>query len=120
MCMSTKQYTTVKVIGTLLSVVNKVLRSFVFNVFLFMLGFAFGYICIVSKVHYYAIQHEDTVYLQNISDKIDEMAEMDIIYAKKREEAKMMIKELKAKFSHDVHHECENPIINKLFIHSQD
>ena len=110
MCMSNKQYTTVKVIGTLLSVVCKVLRSFVFNVFLFMLGFAFGYICIASKVHYYAIQHEDAVYLQNISDKIDEMAAMDIIYTKKQEEAKTMIKELKAKFSHDVYHECENPI----------
>lgn len=120
MCMSSRQYTTAKVVGTLLSVVNRVLRSFCFNLLLFVLGFAVGYIFIASKVHYYAVQHEDTAYLQQISDKIDEMAEMDLTYTKKQEEAKQMIRELKAKFSHDVHHECGNPIGDKIFIRSQD
>lgn len=118
MCMSNRQYTTVKVVGTLLSVVNRVLRSFIFNLLLFAFGFAAGYIFIASKVHYYAVQHPDIVYLQQISDKIDEMAEMDLTYTKKQEEAKQICRELKAKFSHDVHHECGNPIGDKLFIHS--
>ena len=49
---------------------------------------------------------------------MDEMTEMDKAYMKKQEEVKQMIRELKAKFSHDVHHEYGNPIVDKLFIHS--
>ena len=120
MCMSSRQYTIAKVVGTLLSVVNRVLRSFVFNVLLFALGFATGYILIASKVHYYAVQHPDIVYLQKLTDKMDEMAEMDKAYMKKQEEVKQMIRELKFKFSHDVHYEYSNPIVDKLLIRSQD
>ena len=118
MCMSSRQYTTAKVVGTLLSVVNKVLRSFAFNILMFALGFATGYILIDSKVHYYAVQHPDMVYLQRLTDKMDEMAEMDKAYMKKQEEVKQMIRELKAKFSYDVHSECSNPIVDKLLIRS--
>ena len=49
---------------------------------------------------------------------MDEMTEMDKAYMKKQEEVKQMIRELKAKFSHDVHHECGNPIADKIFIYS--
>ena len=49
---------------------------------------------------------------------MDEMAEMDKAYMKKQEEVKQMIRELKAKFSYDVHHECSNLIVDKLLIHS--
>ena len=118
MCMSSRQYTTVKVVGTLLSVVNRVLRSFAFNILIFALGFTVGYIFVDSKVHYYAVQHPDTVYLQRLTDKMDEMAEMDKAYMKKQEEVKQMIRELKTKFSYDVHYECSNPIADKIFIHS--
>ena len=55
MCMSSRQYTTAKVVGTLLSVVNRVLRSFAFNMLIFALGFTVGYIFVDSKVHYYAV-----------------------------------------------------------------
>ena len=120
MCMSSRQYTTVKVVGTLLSVVNRVLRSFAFNILIFALGFTVGYIFVDSKVHYYAVQHPDMVYLQRLTDKMDEMAEMDKAYMKKQEEVKQMIRELKAKFSYDVHYEYGNPIVDKLFIQSQD
>ena len=118
MCMSSRQYTTAKVVGTLLSVVNKVLRSFAFNILMFALGFTVGYIFVASKVHYYAVQHPDIVYLQRLNDKMDEMAELDKDYMKKQEEVKQMIRELKAKFSYDVHHECSNLIVDKLLIHS--
>ena len=118
MCMSSRQYTTAKVVGTLLSVVNRVLRSFVFNVLLFPLGFATGYILIDSKVHYYAVQHPDMVYLQRLTDKMDEMAEMDKAYMKKQEEVKQMRRERKAKFSRDVRDECGSPIVDKLLIRS--
>lgn len=116
--MSSRQYTTAKVVGTLLSVVNRVLRAFAFNVLLFAFGFGVGYVFIASKVHYYAVQHEEAVYLQQIQDKIDEMAAMDLVYTKKQEEAKTLIRELKAKFSHEVHHECDNPVGNKIFVRS--
>ena len=118
MCMSSRQYTTVKVVGTLLSVVNRVLRSFAFNILIFALGFTVGYIFVDSKVHYYAVQHPDMVYLQRLTDKMDEMAEMDKAYMKKQEEVKQMIRELKAKFSYDVHYEYGNPIVDKLLIRS--
>ena len=118
MCMSSRQYTTVKVVGTLLSVVNRVLRSFAFNILIFALGFTVGYIFVDSKVHYYAVQHPDMVYLQRLTDKMDEMAEMDKAYMKKQEEVKQMIRELKAKFSHDVRYEYGNPIVDKLLIRS--
>ena len=49
---------------------------------------------------------------------MDEMTEMDKVYMKKQEEVKQMIRELKAKFSYDVHYEYSNPIVDKLFIHS--
>ena len=49
---------------------------------------------------------------------MDEMTEMDKAYMKKQEEVKQMIRELKAKFSHDVHHECGSPIVDKLLIHT--
>ena len=49
---------------------------------------------------------------------MDEMTEMDKAYMKKQEEVKQMIRELKAKFSYDVHNECSNPIADKLLIHS--
>ena len=49
---------------------------------------------------------------------MDEMAEMDKAYMKKQEEVKQMIRELKAKFSYDVHYEYSNPIADKLLIHS--
>ena len=118
MCMSSRQYTTARVVGTLLSVVNRVLKSFAFNVLMFTIGFAVSYIFVSSKVHYYAVQHPDIVYLQRLTDKLDEMAELDKDYMKKQEEAKQICRELKTKFSHDVHHECGNPIVDKLLIHS--
>ena len=118
MCMSSRQYTTAKVVGTLLSVVNRVLRSFAFNILMFALGFAVSYIFVASKVHYYAVQHPDIVYLQRITDKMDEMAELDKYYTKKQEEAKQICRELKAKLSHDVHHECGSSIVDKLLIHT--
>ena len=49
---------------------------------------------------------------------MDEMTEMDKAYMKKQEEVKQMIRELKAKFSYDVHHECGNPIADRLLIHT--
>lgn len=49
---------------------------------------------------------------------MDEMAEMDKAYVKKQEEVKQMIRELKAKFSHDVHYEYSNPIVDKMLIRS--
>ena len=49
---------------------------------------------------------------------MDEMAEMDKAYMKKQEEVKQMIRELKAKFSYDVHYEYSNPIVDKLLIRS--
>ena len=102
----------------MLSVVNRVLRSFVFNILIFALGFAVGYIFVDSKVHYYAVQHPDMVYLQRLTDKMDEMAEMDKVYMKKQEEIKQMIRELKAKFSYDVHYEYDNPVVDRLLIRS--
>ena len=49
---------------------------------------------------------------------MDEMTEMDKAYMKKQEEVKQMIRELKAKFSYDVHYEYGNPIADKLLIQS--
>ena len=49
---------------------------------------------------------------------MDEMTEMDKAYMKKQEEVKQMIRELKAKFSHDVRYEYGNPIVDKLLIRS--
>ena len=46
------------------------------------------------------------------------MTEMDKTYMKKQEEVKQMIRELKAKFSYDVHYEYGNPIADKLLIHT--
>ena len=49
---------------------------------------------------------------------MNEMTEMDKVYMKKQEEVKQMIRELKAKFSYDVHYEYSNPIVDKLLIRS--
>ena len=64
MCMSAGQYTTAKVVGTILSIFNRLCRSIAFNIVVLALGIGIGYVYNASKVHYYAIKHDHIQYVE--------------------------------------------------------
>ena len=50
MCMGTKEYTTIKFAGIVVGSISRVIRSFLFNLLLFALGFGCGYVYVVTHV----------------------------------------------------------------------
>lgn len=113
--MSAGQYTTVKVVGTILSIFNRLCKSIAFNILVLIIGFGFGYVYNASKVHYYTMKHDHITYVEEFESKIRELAIMDIEYTKKQNEALELMEQYKQKLSHDVHHECETTLGSKIY-----
>ena len=53
-CNSKIKYTTARVAGEMIGIGGRVLRSFLFNMLIFVLGFSAGYSYVATMDHYYA------------------------------------------------------------------
>jgi len=62
-CQDQKKYTTVKVAGEFVAILGRMLRSFLFNILVFALGFGCGFAFIASRVHYYATKNPQVEYI---------------------------------------------------------
>ena len=115
-CNSKIKYTTARVAGEMIGIVGRVLRSFLFNMLIFVLGFSAGYSYVATMDHYYAKRCTYAKYIQKIENKIDELASLNIEYSKKQDEVRELLRQFSEKLSHEEHCECDSNIGNFLII----
>jgi len=60
MCVGRKKYTTAKMAGEFLGICSRTLRSFLFNVLVFCLGFGACYMYAVQKINKAAVTQHDS------------------------------------------------------------
>ena len=94
----------------MIGMIGRVLRSFLFNMIIFILGFSAGYSYVATRVHYHTTKCSYAEYIQMIHDKVDELTTMDIEYSKKQDEARVLLEQFRDKLSHDVHSECDSKL----------
>lgn len=112
---NTTKYTTARVVGEIIGIVGRVLKSFLFNILVFALGIGVGYSYIATTVHYHATKCSYADYISQANIKVDELTALDIQYSKKKDEIRYVLKCLNDKLAHGEHHEC-NSKIGKLLI----
>ena len=115
-CIRKIKYTTARVAGVMIGIVGRVLRSFLFNMLIFVLGFSAGYSYVATMDHYYAKRCTYAKYIQKIENKIDELAPLNIEYSKKQDEVRELLRQFSEKLSHEEHCECDSNIGNFLII----
>ena len=115
-CIRKIKYTTARVVGEMIGIVGRVLRSFLFNMLIFVLGFSAGYSYVATMDHYYAKRCTYAKYIQKIENKIDELASLNIEYSKKQDEVRELLRQFSEKLSHEEHCECDSNIGNFLII----
>ena len=115
-CIRKIKYTTARVAGEMIGMVGRVLRSFLFNMLIFVLGFSAGYSYVATMDHYYAKRCTYAKYIQKIENKIDELAPLNIEYSKKQDEVRELLRQFSEKLSHEEHCECDSNIGNFLII----
>ena len=84
MCMGTKKYITIKLAGIVIGSISRVIRSFLFNLLLFALGFGCGYIYVVTHIEshlnetsYQCIQDIDpTIHCLNTHHSVKKPADL--------------------------------------------
>lgn len=108
-CNSAK-YTTARVIGEMIGIVGRVLKSFLFNILVFALGVGTGYSYVATTVHYHAAQCSHMNYIKQIHTKIDELAAFDTAYSQKQNEIREVLNCLSDKLAHDDYCECSNAV----------
>ena len=115
-CIRKIKYTTARVAGEMIGIVGRVLRSFLFNMLIFVLGFSAGYSYVATMDHYYAKRCTYAKYIQKIENKIDELAPLNIEDSKKQDEVRELLRQFSEKLSHEEHCECDSNIGNFLII----
>ena len=115
-CIRKIKYTTARVVGEMIGIVGRVLRSFLFNMLIFVLGFSAGYSYVTTMDHYHAKRCTYAKYIQKIENKIDELATLDIEYSKKQDDIRELLRQFSEKLSHEEHCECDSNIGNFLII----
>ena len=115
-CIRKIKYTTARVAGEMIGIVGRVLRSFLFNMLIFVLGFSAGYSYVATMDHYYAKRCTYAKYIQKIENKIDELAPLNIEYSNKHDEVRELLRQFSEKLSHEEHCECDSNIGNFLLI----
>lgn len=108
-CNSVK-YTTARVVGEMIGMIGRVLKSFLFNILVFVLGFSVGYSYIATTVHYHATRCSYASYVKQANAKIDELVALDAQYSQKQDEIRDILKCFNNKLAHDEHHECDNAV----------
>lgn len=96
--------TTIELVGNCLLLLGKVLKSLLFNLLIFILGFGVAYVYIVTLVHTKATQNQNYECIQQIESELHQ--QMQICH---KIEAQLNV--LKIKSAHDV-----DPICNHLLV----
>lgn len=107
-------YTTAKVTGVFIGMVGRVLKSTLFNLLMFAVGFCIGASYISCRIHYYATSCSDIEYIKKIESKVNEIEALDAVYDCKEEELRQILKQFWMKMSHDSNAICDKPVLKYL------
>lgn len=92
MCMSKRQYSTMKFAGEFVGLVGRVLKSFLFNLLVFIVGFSLAYIFVVSHVQMKAKKSVDVQFVQQLEKDLEQQKKIV-------EKLEQQVKEYKDKLS---------------------
>lgn len=93
--LTTTQYSAVKFTGEVLVIVGRVLRSFLFNILVFVLGFGCAYLFLSTKIQLEGDKSTDVMFAQKIEYSIKQQK----IFISNLEE---LLKDYKSKLSRDI------------------
>lgn len=90
----------------------KIIKSFLFNILIFMIGFGLGYVFISQEIHYHAKNHQLYQYVKELDDHLNKLEEMDKDYLKANREVKSILNKLANDIAHDRHCNSSNSIFS--------
>lgn len=90
----------------------KIIKSFLFNILVFIIGFGLGYVIISQEVHYHAKNHELYQYVEELNLHLEKLNKMDEEYFKINNDVKFILKRMANDIAHEHHCNSSNSILN--------